>query len=189
MVARRCSRVGLRAPLIERSLVSLRAMAPADLKLIAKWLAEPHVARWYLVGSMLEREIEDLRRCISAEEPTHALIVLEDEDAIGWCQWYLCADYPDHAAAVAAAPGDVGIDYAIGDSTRVGRGVGTTLLAVLVDHVRHEHPAAGVVADPDATNVASRRALEKNGFTLLKEGPIPTEPADAMAIYRLAPPG
>jgi aminoglycoside 6'-N-acetyltransferase len=163
-------------------------MAAADLELVAKWLVEPHVARWYLAGSTLEREIEDLYRCISAEEPTHALTVLEDEEAIGWCQWYLCGDYPDHAAAVDAAPGDVGIDYAIGDPTRIGRGVGTRLLAVLVEHVRREYPAAGVVADPEATNVASRRALEKNGFTLLKEGPIPTEAATVMAIYRLAPP-
>jgi aminoglycoside 6'-N-acetyltransferase len=185
-VALRCSAGwGFPCEVNELSVISLRAMAPADLQLIAKWLLEPHVARWYLAGSGLEREIQDLRRCISGVEPTHALMVLEDGRPIGWCQWYLCGDYPEHAAAVDAAAGNVGIDYAIGDRARVGRGVGTTLIAVLVAQVRQEHPAAGVLADPEVTNVASRRVLEKNGFTLLKEASIPTEPAGPVAIYRL----
>src|SRR5579884_669015 len=92
----------------ERRSVSLRAMALPDLQLIAGWLGQPHVARWYLAGSTVERELGDLRRCITGEEPTRALMVLEVGRAIGWCQWYLCRHYPDHAAAVGAAPGDIG---------------------------------------------------------------------------------
>lgn len=174
----------------ERLNPSLRAMAPPDLELIAEWLPQPHVARWYLAGSTIEREIGDLRRCACGEEPTHALTVLVDGRPVGWCQWYRCDDYPDHAAGVEAAPGDVGIDYAIGDPACIGRGVGTALIAALVDHVRRKHALAGVVADPDAANLASRRVLEKNGFMLVKEGPIRTEPTDAtLAVYRLPPRG
>ncbi len=164
-------------------------MALSDLELVAGWLGQPHVARWYLAGSTVERELGDLRRSITGEEPARALMVLEDARAIGWCQWYLCRDYPDHAAAVGAAPGDIGIDYAIGDPTRVGRGMGTALIAALVDHVRRSYPSAGVVADPESANLASRRALERNSFALVMEGPVSTEPTDAvMAVYRLPPP-
>jgi aminoglycoside 6'-N-acetyltransferase len=168
--------------------VALRAMRSRDLELVRRWLAEPHVATWYLSGSTVEQELDDLHRCVAAVEQTHALIILERNRPIGWCQWYLCADYPDHAAAVGAEPGDVGIDYAVGDPTRTGRGVGTALIAALIAHVRHEHPDAGVIADPEAANLASRRVLEKNGFCLVREGPVESEPTDAvMAIYRLAP--
>jgi RimJ/RimL family protein N-acetyltransferase len=142
-----------------------------------------------LTGSTVEEEIDDLRRCIAGREPTRALVVLERRRPIGWCQWYLCSHYPDHEAGVGAELGDVGIDYAIGDRTRTGGGVGTALIAALVAHVRQAHPAAGVIADPEATNLASRRVLEKNGFRLLREGPVESEPTDAvMAIYRLGPP-
>lgn len=160
-----------------------------DLELVGRWLVEPHVARWYLACSSVEEEIDDLRKCVDGEECTQALVVLERGRPIGWCQWYLCSDYPDHGAAVGAEPGDIGIDYAIGDRALFGTGAGTALIATLVEHVRLRHPAAGVIADPGATNLASRRVLEKNGFRLLREGPVESEPGDeAMAIYRLAEP-
>lgn len=168
--------------------LALRAMRSHDLELVRRWLVEPHVARWYLTGSTVEDEIDGLRRCIAAVDPTHALLVLERNRPIGWCQWYLCSDYPDHAAAVGAEPGDAGIDYAIGDRARTGQGVGTALIAALVAHVRRRHPEAGMIADPEAANLASRRVLEKNGFRLLREGPVESEPTDAvMAVYRLDP--
>lgn len=167
--------------------LTFRPMREDDLELIRTWLGLPHVSRWYVAGSTIEQELDELRQCLAGEQPTHALVVLERARPIGWCQWYLCAHYPDHAAGVGAEPGDIGIDYAIGDPARIGSGVGTSLIAALSAYVRQRHPAAGLIADPEAANVASRRVLEKNGFELVREGAIPSEPTAAtMAIYRLA---
>jgi aminoglycoside 6'-N-acetyltransferase len=164
----------------------LRPMAAEDLDLVRAWMAEPHVAKWYLSGSTIEDEIEDLRRCVAGEESTHALVIVESGREVGWCQWYRCADYPEHAAAVGAEPDDIGLDYALGDPTRIGRGLGTALIGALVAHIRMSHPHAGLIADPEATNVASRRVLEKNGFVLQAERVLATERTETpMAIYRL----
>jgi len=164
-------------------------MQTTDLALVEVWLREPRVARWYLAGSTMERELEELRAAMSGDEPTHALIVLRGGTPIGWCQWYLCADHPDHADAIGAQPGDIGLDYALGEPASIGHGTGTAMIAALVAHIRQRHPAAGLMADPEASNVASRRVLEKNGFELLREGPVRSELVDAtMAVYRLAPP-
>ena len=47
-------------------------------------------------------------------------------------------------------------------------------------------PGAGLLAGPDAANIASRRVLEKNGFGLVAVRPVETEPSDRpVAIYRL----
>lgn len=163
-------------------------MREADLDLIRVWLGEPHVARWYLSGSTLEGELDDLRRCVAGEEPTHALVVVENGRDVGWCQWYRCADYPQHAVAVGAEADDVGLDYAIGDPARVGRGLGTKLVAALAAHITRRHPRAGLIADPEAANFASRRVLEKNGFELQDVRVVASEQSNApMAIYRLAP--
>lgn len=164
-------------------------MRLADLGQVSARLAEPHVARWFLSGSTVEDELDDLRRAITGEEPTHELVVQADGRDIGWCQWYRCADYPAHAEATQAPPpDDAGIDYAIGDPACLGHGLGTALIARLVNHIRATHPAAGVIADPEAANLPSRRVLEKNQFVLLAERQLPTEPTNAlMAIYRLPP--
>jgi RimJ/RimL family protein N-acetyltransferase len=169
-------------------MLTLEPMRATDLDLVTAWLDAPEVARWYVVGSTIAEEIDELHRCIVGVEPTTVLLVVERTKPIGWCQWYLCRDYPEHAREVGADPDDAGIDYAIGDPTRRRQGVGTELIAALVTHIRQRHPRAGVIADPEASNTASRRVLEKNGFRLLDERPLASEPTAApMAIYRLAP--
>jgi aminoglycoside 6'-N-acetyltransferase len=164
-------------------------MTAPDLGLVEAWLRQPEVAAWYLAASSVAEELDELRRCIDGTEPTEALVVLEDRRPIGWCQWYVCADYPAHARGIGAEPGDVGIDYAIGEPSLHRRGLGTALVAELVAHVRRARPGAGVIADPEATNLASRRVLEKNGFVLVDERRVESEPTGApTAIYRLPSP-
>ena len=86
---------------------------------------------------------------------------------VGWAQWYRWADYPAAAQAMQASDGEAGIDYAIGDPTAVGHGIGTELVAALVHEVRRCTGPIGLL-------VAIR--------------PVATEPSQApMAIYRLAP--
>ena len=161
-------------------------MQPDDLPLVSRWLAEEHVARWYVAGSSVEREVDDLRLSVTGSQAVHVLLVLDSGTPIGWCQWYRCEDDPDWAAEIGAEPGDVGIDYAIGDPACVGRGLGTALVATLVRSVRAEHPEVAFMSDPDARNTPSRRVLEKNGFQLVGVKSLASEPTDdPMAIYRL----
>ena len=168
--------------------LTLRPMRSDDLALVTHWLSAPHVARWYLAGSSVDEEAEDLRRSVSGEQAVHALVVAEQEVPVGWCQWYLCGDNPEWAAEIGAGPADVGIDYAVGDPSRVGRGIGTALIGELVRRVRARHPDCAVMSDPDERNTASRRVLEKNGFELVAVKAVPSEPTDdPMAIYRLGP--
>jgi aminoglycoside 6'-N-acetyltransferase len=160
-------------------------MEADDLALVADWLAAPHVARWWLAGSSVERELEDLRQSVRGDRPNQVLVVLESDQPIGWCQWYRCEDHPLWAAEVGAAPGDAGMDYAIGEHACTGRGLGTELVAVLVERVQAAVPGCGIVADPDERNLPSRRVLEKNGFGLIRVAVLPSEPTDdPVAIYR-----
>jgi aminoglycoside 6'-N-acetyltransferase len=166
--------------------LTLRDMVPDDLGSVARWMAEPHVARWYLAGSSVEEEVDDLRQSVTGLQPVHALLVLEDDAPVGWCQWYHCDVDPEWAADMGAEPGEVGVDYAIGEPDVVGRGLGTALVGTLVRRVRAERPDVAFVSDPDARNLASRRVLEKNGFQLVKIAALASEPTDdPMAVYRL----
>ena len=169
----------------------LRPMSEEDLPAVEAWLRLPHVARWWTPDTTAEAEIAKYRTRVSpqARPATIMLMVSEDGVPIGWCQWYRWADYPAGAVAMGAHTGEAGIDYAIGDPARTGRGTGTRLIAALVTEVRRHCPGAGILADPDPSNAASRRVLEKNGFELVAVRPAATEPGDTpMAIYRLPSP-
>ena len=175
--------------------IEFRPLTAEDLPLVAGWLREPHVARWWLAGTTAEAELEEIgtRLVRPASGATLLLMILErrgpelaDAARIGWCQWYPYDAYPAEAEAIGARAGDCGIDYAIGDPTAIGRGLGTPLIAALVHEVREHHPGCGVVVGPDARNTASRRVLERNGFSLLTVRAVDTEPTDdPVAIYRL----
>jgi aminoglycoside 6'-N-acetyltransferase len=163
-------------------------MTVNDLRAVEGWLCLPHVARWWTPNGTSEQYVARYRQRITSDSPqTIMLTATWDGVPIGWCQWYRWADHPADATAMAACDGEVGIDYAVGDPSRVGRGTGTVLVAALVEEVRRHHSGAGILTAPDAANVASRRVLEKNGFTLVAVRPVASEPTDApMAIYRLA---
>jgi aminoglycoside 6'-N-acetyltransferase len=169
----------------------VRPMTEADLPAVDAWLRLPHVARWWTPDTTAEAEIAKYRGRVrpGSRPATHMLTVTLASTPVGWCQWYRWTDYPADAHAIGARDGEIGIDYAIGDPAQTGRGTGTTLIATLVTEIRRRHPGAGILADPDAANTASRRVLEKNGFYLVAIRPVATEPSDApMAIYRLSSP-
>ncbi len=118
------------------------------------------------------------------------MVVERGRGAIGWCQWYRWEDTPDEARDIGARPGECGFDYAIGDPAAIGRGVGTEMNARLVDEIRRHHPGCGLIVAPEATNLVSRRVLERNGFELIDVRPLAFEPhGRPMAIYRLADAG
>ena len=169
-------------------MISLRPMTLDDLRLVRRWIEQPHVARWWL-GTTVDAEMGAYAASIRGEDPTTMLVAIGSGSPIGFGQWYVWGDYPDHADSVGAQPGECGIDYAVGEPGMVGAGLGTELVAALVADVRAHRPGAGIVADPEVTNTASRRVLEKNGFVLVAERPVPSEPVDGpMAIYRLPAP-
>ncbi len=90
----------------------------------------------------------------SAEVPGPFLVTL-DGTVIGDCGWY-------------GPPGDDGeveIGYGLAAPYR-GRGHGTAAVRALLDWVGAQPGVTCVVAETDATNVASRRLLERLGFAL-----------------------
>jgi len=170
-------------------MIELRPMIEDDLPLVAGWLREPHVARWWLPEQTAQQQLEEYRRRLTGDDDgTHLLIVVQrGRGPVGWCQWYRWDDTPEEARELGARPGEVGIDYALGDPAATGRGLGTAMIAALVREIGRHHPGCGVVVEPEAGNRASRRVLERNGFELVDVRPLAFEPNDRpMAIYRLA---
>jgi aminoglycoside 6'-N-acetyltransferase len=156
----------------------------ADFGLLGRWLAEPHVARWWAHDPSPAAVEDDFGDTADGLEPAEDHLVLLDGVPIGLVQYARFGDYPEYMAELAdvypvdAAAGS--IDYFIGDPEHVGRGLGSAFIAAFVARVWATDPeVTHLVVPVHSDNVASWRALEKAGFRLVARGEMdPDNPAD-----------
>ncbi|MBI5322724.1 MAG: acetyltransferase [Bradyrhizobium sp.] len=132
-------------------------MTTADLPMIKRWLALPHVREWWgepaqqfaLVSGDLDETAMD------------QFLVAAGGSDFGYIQ---CYDLTAWNSGFGEHPkGTRGIDQFIGEPDMVGRGHGAAFIRAFVD----EKLATGVprmVTDPDPKNARAIRAYEKAGF-------------------------
>jgi aminoglycoside 6'-N-acetyltransferase len=137
-----------------------RPFTKKDLSLMARWLAEPHVAKWW--GGEAQnslKEIEDHIDSISVEP----FIVELNRTPIAYIQSY--DPHMEDGHPYQDQPfGTLGIDLSIGDPALIGKGHGPRLIDAFVA-ILFEEGCPRVVIDPDPSNKAAIRAYEKAGFT------------------------
>ena len=135
-----------------------RPMSEADLPLVKRWLAEPHVVQWWgdtwqqfeIVSGDLEVEAMD------------QFIVATNDRPFGYLQCYDPEVWPDNGLGT-HPQGTRGIDQFIGELDMVDRGHGSAFIRAFIDGLL----ASGVprvVTDPDPANARAIRAYQKAGF-------------------------
>jgi aminoglycoside 6'-N-acetyltransferase len=167
--------------------VLLRPLTRADFPLLVGWLAQPHVAEWWgppLDADAVEREYGP---SLDGTDPTRLCICTEGDAPIGFLQLYRLSDNPDYVQAVGNADAG-GIDFLIGDVTRVGQGIGPVMIAAGCRLLWQLFPeVSAALSGPSVRNMRSRRALVKSGFQPLHQVSVPGE-ADDEFLYRLPRP-
>ena len=146
--------------------VTLRAMGRGDLRDVTRWRASEHVRRWWVGGGepTLEAISAHYGPAIDGMAPTRMWVVEANGRSVGFCQDYRIRDHPEFAALV-PDPAAVGVDYAVGEPSLVGRGLGTVMLwAWLLSARRRYADVTTFFAAPDHRNAASLRVLAKLGF-------------------------
>jgi len=95
--SRRTIPSGIYAVTVERisdGFLSWRPLIAGDLPMLADWLGEPQVARWWNQESTLEAVERDFGASTRGEEPGEDLLVLLDGRPIGLLQRSVICDYP-----------------------------------------------------------------------------------------------
>src|SRR5918998_1496641 len=166
------------------SVLTWRPLAADDLPMLAEWLREPQVGRWWNHDSSPQGVERDFGPSVRGEEPGEDLVVLLEGRPVGLLQRSVIADYPEEldefATLVEVPEGAVELDYLIGEPNLRGRGLGARMIAAAVADTWQTRPGvSAVLVSVVAANVASWRALEKAGLTRIAEGlMIPDNPAD-----------
>ena len=149
---------------------TFRPMTPADLPLIKRWLALPHVREWW--GDLAEQFA-----LVSGDLDEPAMdqfIVSADDSDIGYLQCYDLTAW--NAGFGAHPPGTCGIDLFIGEPDMIERGHGSALIRCFVDG-KLAAGAPRVVTDPDPANLRAVRAYQKAGFRKARMVDTPDGPA------------
>jgi aminoglycoside 6'-N-acetyltransferase len=167
-------------------------LARTDFPLLARWLHEPHVARWWADDASPAGLEADYGGCMDGTEPAEVFIALRDEAPAGLAQRLAWADYPEYLAEVrpllAMPPAAWSIDYLIGSPRDIGRGLGTAMLRAFTAQLWADQPGATAIVVPvHEENIASWRALEKCGYLRVASGMLrPDNPRDSWrhVVYR-----
>ena len=136
-----------------------REVTEADLSMLARWLAESHLAEWW---GPVDESIAEIRQAMESVE-TEPLIVELDGEPIAYLQSY--DPHLEEGHPYQDQPfGTLGIDISIGPAGLLGKGHGS---AIIEQYARmlFEEGTPRLIIDPDPANLRAIRAYEKAGFT------------------------
>lgn len=118
--------------------VSFRPVAPADFPTLTKWLAEPHVRRFYQLTPVTLADVEAEYGPMIEEDVTICHLAMEGPIPFAYLQAYRNADNPDWCETIGAAEG-ISADLFIGDPSYLHRGYGRAALSAYLNQVVQPH--------------------------------------------------
>ncbi|GAA1607639.1 hypothetical protein GCM10009804_74470 [Kribbella hippodromi] len=162
---------------------ALRPADSSDAPRIALWMAQPHIQHWWKQDWPVERWAQEIERQTAGVHSAPCVASVDAEE-FGYVELYRVR-HDRLAEHYAYEEHDWGVHVAIGDVTRVGRGLGRQLLRSLADALLHAEPACSrVVAEPDLENTPSVRAFGAAGFEASGELHLPDKTALLMVRRR-----
>jgi aminoglycoside 6'-N-acetyltransferase len=151
------------------SIFAFQPITRADFPLLAGWLGQPHVARWWADDPSLEAIESDYGGAIDGIDPAQVFIAHRANAPVGLVQRYRIEWYPPYLdelePVIALPPHAVSMDYLIGPPDALRRGWGTQMLCNFVTRIWLDDSLTPAIMVPvHADNRASWRVLERIGF-------------------------
>lgn len=138
----------------------LKKLTANDLELLYSWLCEDHVREFFGDPDEWLNEIYDN---IDDLNWVFYFMVFFNNKPLGFVQYYETHKTP--IGEWSEEPiGTVGIDFLIGDTSMLKKGMGSKLLECLIMFIRKTNKYKFIVADPLEENKKSISLIIKNGF-------------------------
>lgn len=160
-------------------------LAEADLPLLARWRAAPHVRRWWGSPQTADQITAKYLPRIRGEVPTRCFLAWHGGAPFAFVQGYRAADHPAWAAVCALGADTAGLDLFIGEPNHLRRGLGAATIDGFVTTVLLAWPGIdAAAANPLVSNVVSVRAFVRAGFAPMREINDPADPGPSVVLLR-----
>jgi len=146
--------------------ISLRPLEENDISMVEKWIHQDYILRWYHEPDDWIMEMHERNGEFSF---LHHFIVYENDNPIGFCQYYDCFDAQEEWYNITERGNTYSVDYLIGDPEYLQRGYGKSIVKLLTDKIKAIPGARMMVVQPEKENIASVKALLSNGYIYDKE--------------------
>lgn len=155
----------------------------ADVELVQRWMARPHVAEFWCQNWPLDRWRDEIATQLAGDHSRPLLVARGGRDLAYLEVYRVVRDRL--AGCYRNDPHDIGLHIAIGERESTGRGTGRELLTDVAAAALVADPRCGrVVAEPDSGNAASVAAFRAAGFTAEGEVTLPDKTATLMVRAR-----
>lgn len=153
-----------------------------DLPLLHGWLQRPHVAAWWQPTPTVHELFADY---LGADaDPTQAFIAWQGSEPIGFMQSYVVMHSGEGWWPGETDPGARGIDQFLADGTRLGQGLGRSMIRAFVQQLFDDPAVTVVQTDPAPANERAIRCYRAVGFRNVDLVATPDGPALLMRVDR-----
>lgn len=147
----------------------IRGLKVQDAELLAKWLSDPEVLRYY-EGRDNPFDVSKVKSAFFDRETGTKRCIIEClGQPIGYIQYYVVDDIYRAKYGYEHVAGNLyGMDQFIGETDFWNRGIGTDLIRSMVAYLMESENAETIVMDPQAWNERAIRCYEKCGFQKIR---------------------
>jgi aminoglycoside 6'-N-acetyltransferase len=149
--------------------ILIRPMNEGDYALMAKWLSDEKVLEHYGPRLTLEQVIAKYGPRIEGNHSVKPYIIEYKNTPIGYMQYYPITTAQLKLYGYSEENEKVfGVDQFIGDTSFWGKGIGTTMIGLLLDCINLKEGIQRVLLDVKNTNVRAIRCYKKCGFQIVR---------------------
>lgn len=150
--------------------IGLRPLEESDFPTLTRWLAEPHVRKFYQKTPVtLQQVAQEYGPSVRGADPTICHLALGGGVPFAYLQCYRNADYPEWVDIIGVNQG-ISTDFFIGEPSYLRRGFGRAALGSYLRRIAFPHHAGETRAyiAHAAVNAAALRCSQAVGFRPLR---------------------
>ncbi len=156
--------------MIGKEKLHIRLMIYNDIPLMVKWLNDEKVLEFYEESpSNLDRVINKYGPRIEGKHYVIPCIVEYNNQPIGYIQYYKIQENELKKYDYPVNQNIYGIDQFIGEPNLRGKGIGSSMIRMMLDYLHHHKGVSKIVLEVKNNNNRAISSYKKCGFQQIKE--------------------